>query len=89
MKLLDEIKQDKRQIEYDTKQCYNKKRKILYWDDYDYITENIYATIIKIKKLKGVKNKVVGTKIKWDLQSLFLKLDAADKVQVDLKGEDL
>lgn len=88
MKLIEEIKQDKREIDYEFKRCYNKKKKLMYWSDYDYIYERIIETISKIKKVKGFKNKVVSTKIKWDLQSLFIKLDDVNKVQVILEGED-
>lgn len=88
MKLIEEIKQDKREIDYEFKRCYNKKKKLMYWSDYDYIYERIIETISKIKKVKGFKNKVVSTKIKWDLQSLFIKLDDINKVQVILEGED-
>lgn len=88
MKLIEEIKQDKREIDYEFKRCYNKKKKLMYWSDYDYLYERIIETISKIKKVKGFKNKVVATKIKWDLQSLFIKLDDINKVQVILEGED-
>lgn len=88
MKLIEEIKQDKREIDFEFKRCYNKKKQLMYWSDYDYLCGRIIKTISKIKKVKGLKNKVIATKIKWDLQSLFIKLDDINKVQVDLKGED-
>ena len=45
MKLIEEIKQDKREINYEFKRCYNKKKKLMYWSDYDYIYERIIETI--------------------------------------------
>lgn len=88
MKLIEEIKQDKREIDYEFKRCYNKKKKLIYWSDYDYLYERIIETISKIKKIKGLKNKLIATKIKWDLQSLFIKLNGIDRVQINLEGED-
>lgn len=87
MELLEEIKQLKRQIDFEFNRCYNKKRKTIYLYDYSDICHMIFETISLIGKLKGIKNKVIGQKIKFELQSMFIKLDMATKIDVDLQEE--
>lgn len=87
MELLKEIKQSKRQIDFEFNRCYNKNRKAIYLSDYNDIFYMIFETISLIGKLKGVKNKIIGKKIKFELQSMFIKLDMANKIDVNLQEE--
>lgn len=87
MELLEEIKQSKRQIDFEFNRCYNKNRKAIYLFDYNDICYMIFETISLIGKLKGVKNKIIGKKIKFELQSIFIKLDMATKIDVNLQEE--
>lgn len=86
MELLEEIKQLKRQIDFEFNRCYNKNRKAIYLSDYNDICYMIFETISLIGKLKGVK-KIIGKKIKFELQSMFIKLDMATKIDVNLQEE--
>lgn len=81
MKLIDEIRQDKREIMFEFKRSYDRRDKYILWSDYEYLCDRILETIAKTKETQGFINRLISAKIRHDLQSLFLKLDIIDKIR--------